>query len=401
MQRALLNDALGVPPGPAPADPGGAANEAHALLFLRTQAACQAAAAFTRRAEQPGTLLRRRGVAQEFLEWSATVVAGFQPSLVQCTAVQLLTFLHEAWHPRHQGATLDPATGVRWASPGYLSHAVSQLATAMRESGMPDADNPGLSYVVGRYLRGYRQSMYQLGYRESSAVPVAWDDLLQVLRHLDARMEGQPLGSVERAVLARDAAASLYLWVTLMRGREAGEMKVSGFRLMRVDCCPAWDLIVRGALPAGVDVTACPELGTKSVRHPDLVWTVLTQRESRPVGHCLLWRLQQLALAMDACGFPLVDYVFRPLVASDHRRFQSGPLSAPALNKRLQFHLQALGLWCGQTAHGVKRGRMQHEMFNEARSLSDISHGRHRSESTTMTYVNPIRHARRYVAGQP
>lgn len=63
------------------------------------------------------------------------------PTPETCTEWVMLIFNDEYWHRHlHGGKTMRD--GGRLASPGYLWHAVLQLATIMHELGVPKHINP-------------------------------------------------------------------------------------------------------------------------------------------------------------------------------------------------------------------------------------------------------------------
>ncbi|KAL4448041.1 hypothetical protein ABPG75_005260 [Micractinium tetrahymenae] len=59
-------------------------------------------------------------------------------------------------------------------------------------------------------------------------------------------------------------------------------------------------------------------------------------------------------------GLPTNSYLVRPL-ADDHLSFKAGPLSTSAFNKQLQHHLRRLGLFQGESTHGLRRGTVIHD----------------------------------------
>lgn len=206
----MLARALGIPDAERTATGGtwqrGHASLEHAQYYLRAQRSLEQAAFFMGQRERPETAKRRRRVLTEFLEWADTVPEPFAPSPLSCTAADFLQFMGEKWHQLHHGLTIDPNTGASWACPGYVEHAASQFATALRELGVKDCDNPALSVPVANYLKGYRRWMYSLGYKESSAVPVRWENIEAILADVDDQLVGkggEHMSKVKIAMLCR------------------------------------------------------------------------------------------------------------------------------------------------------------------------------------------------------
>jgi hypothetical protein len=69
---------------------------------------------------------------------------------------------------------------------------------------------------------------------------------------------------------------------------------------------------------------------------------------------------------------PLDGYLLRPL-SKNERSFQQQALSTDSINKRLQQHLQRLGLHEGESSHGLRRGTGIHD--HQVRGLSAVAVG--------------------------
>eukprot|EP00873_Tetraselmis_striata_P016983 jgi/Tetstr1/437247/TSEL_025977.t1 len=153
--------------------------------------------------------------------------------------------------------------GSRPASPGYLRHAVSQLATALRELGVPKHANPVYAVSVVKYMGGYKRALVELGYVESGAVPLDYATLAELVQFMDGLILRTTADLVITAAVHRDVCIVLYLWETAARGFEAGTMELTDFLVRGVDLRPAWDAIVAGRLTADDRVLAEPRYGTK------------------------------------------------------------------------------------------------------------------------------------------
>ena len=244
--------------------------------------------------------------------------------------------------------------------------------------------------------------MYSLGYKESSAVPVRWETVEAILVDVDDQLTGrgrEQLSKVKIALLCRDAAVLLYLWITLMRGHEAGQLRVKNITLHQHDCAPAWPEIGQWTLIEGQAVIISPD-STKVNPHPSSTFTPIWRRDEAVKGHCLMWRLHMYAKAMEDCGQPIDDYVFLPLRADNRCVFQRVGMKANAMNAMLGQHMKRLGLWQGESLHGIKRGKLQHAVFVGKESIADASRGVHKNQATTGKYVHPVRHSARLKQGR-
>jgi len=175
-------------------------------------------------------------------------------------------------------------------------------------------------------------------------------------------------------------------------------MEPTDFLVRGVDLRLAWDAIVAGRLTPDDRVLAEPRYGTKGnlTAHSGVM-----ELELLPSGSdeslCLLRRLGRYATAMADAGWPLADFLFRPLAAGRPAGFRAHGMSSAAMNFRFKGHLRAAVLYKGHTLHGVKRGRLQHDVVVEDESVTQASHGRHRHVRTTLRYVHPARHRDRLV----
>eukprot|EP00873_Tetraselmis_striata_P021716 jgi/Tetstr1/441980/TSEL_030185.t1 len=153
--------------------------------------------------------------------------------------------------------------GSQPASPGYLRHAVSQLATTLRELGVPKHANPVYAVSVVKYMGGYKRALVELGYVESGAVPLDYATLAELVQFMDGLILRTAADLVIIAAVHRDVCIVLYLCETAARGFEVGTMELTDFLVRGVDLRPAWDAIVAGRLTVDDRVLAEPRYGTK------------------------------------------------------------------------------------------------------------------------------------------
>eukprot|EP00873_Tetraselmis_striata_P032846 jgi/Tetstr1/453110/TSEL_040133.t1 len=229
---------------------------------LRSAAALTSAARVASRCERHVTTQRRRGILREFEAWASTVPPPLTPTPETCTEWDVLIFFAEYWHRHHHGRKLM-RDGSQPASPRYLRHVVSQLATALRELGVPKHANPVYAVSVVKYMGGYKRALVELGYVESGAVPLDYANLAELVQFMDGLILRTTADLVVTAAVHRDVCIVLYLWETAARGFEAGTMELTDFLVRGVDLRPAWDAIVAGRLTADDRVLAEPRYGTK------------------------------------------------------------------------------------------------------------------------------------------
>ncbi len=70
---------------------------------------------------------------------------------------------------------------------------------------------------------------------------------------------------------------------------------------------------------------------------------------------------------------PISGHLLRPL-AAEGASFRETPLDSDAINKRLQHHLSRLGLFEGESTHGVRRGTLIHDYQELGKSAVDVGH---------------------------
>ena len=70
-------------------------------------------------------------------------------------------------------------------------------------------------------------------------------------------------------------------------------------------------------------------------------------------------------------GIAVTGYLLRPLTCRLDT-FKDSPLSTTALNKRLQHHLTRLGLFEGESSHGLRRGTVIHAYQEQGLSAYDV-----------------------------
>lgn len=105
--------------------------------------------------------------------------------------------------------------------------------------------------------------------------------------------------------------------------------------------------------------------------------------------------LRATGLLMNECEKNGVEpgdqgFLFRPLNRQKNA-FEDGPLSAGAMNRRIQKHMQEAGIFEGETVHSFRRSAVQHAGQLEGYNVQKLmEQGRWRSKAAFKLYVEEI-----------
>ena len=341
---------------------------------------------------------RKRQLVEEWNLWAGRYPATVRPSLQWCSPQNVLVFL-TAWrkgrHGRWSGAADCPV------APGTLRSTASRLSAIFASLGRHGPwephrpqGNPGQHPHVRAMLAGYERRLFEEeGYSAAGAVPLQeWKyDLLQ--GHLSERLMGTA-DPYQRCLLLRDQALFAYLWASGGRGKEGVDLLTSDFCYKDLACTPAWGDIIARKLRDGATVVVECSMGTKTrkTRHPGVVELACGGDAG---GVTLLSVLPDYAEAMAARGAPLRDWLFRPGTASENGGFEDAPMTRSAAASRLKDHLEAAGVYLGETAHSFRRGSAQHDKAAGVSKDEIRSKRQWRCEETAELYLHPTRHERR------
>lgn len=101
--------------------------------------------------------------------------------------------------------------------------------------------------------------------------------------------------------------------------------------------------------------TQCPGVGQCPLKRRTLLMV-----SSPPWSQVYLW-----------VGLPTTGYLLRPL-NDDRIGFKPEPLCTSTLNRQLQHHLRRLGLFQGESTHGLRRGTAIHDHQHQGRSPAEV-----------------------------
>ena len=358
-----------------------------------------------------GEIRRKRESAfDHWLEWSNRFPMSIRPSLITCSPHEMACFL-EQWRASRIGRrkATDPPNYLPDISPHTLRSMSSQMSGLCLSSGRrPEAWTPGRkegnplnSSIIRNYLNGYEfYSFKHTPYTEAGAVPVTLDLFLKLMAHLISEAELAPT-SYSRALLLRDATFAAYLWETGQRGKEGSELVLTDFSYADIRCTPAWRDLVSGELSSLDPLIVESSNGTKSrkTKHPGTLELQLVPSEEDGGGF-LVSLIPLYEVAMRAAGSPLTHNLFKTSYCGTEV-FSEGQFTSDAFNKRLQKHLQDMGEWNGESAHGLRRGSTQLLRAHGA-SASEIAELRlWRRDTTVDLYLHLSRHKARLVPKAP
>jgi integrase len=387
---AALRQAGWAPAAPAPA---AAAAEREAVYRRGLAAAAQTVAASL----AASTFARQEAAAREFTAWLCCFGGG--RTILDCSPDDVLVYLTEHWLPRHAGRQSDvPGPSAVKSHLSLLSGALARAGREGRYNAVTGEGNPCACVWVEDYRKGYQRQQMLAGYQEVSAVPLTaqkYEALVDYLWGLINRTSG----ARDLLVLLRDLLCILLLWQTAQRAHDIGKLGLGDF----VD--PAQpDQPYRGfPLPApwecggsAVPTLCVSERGTKTYRlgRAPAVWlwpnpAALAFCVPRVLG-LYLWLCRQPGAPP---GSAVVDYLFRPLTP-DQRSFKAIPLRTSTLSARLKLHLQAAGLYAGETCHSFRRGALQAAAGDGASTEELLRFSQLRTPAILKRYLDGERHLR-------
>ena len=357
-------------------------------------------------AVSPEVQQRRAAALKEWQRWAQQFPASLRPSLMTCTPAEVICFLEQWRVSRHGRARPGDAPGSNPdIAPSTLRNYASQLSQLCLIAGRADAPwstsspggNPVTHASVSNYVAGYANHCFlNTSYVDSGAVPISLSTYLRLQDYLTdkAANEKDPYQS---ALLWRDACLSAYLWETGQRGKEGCQLLVTDFCYGNVRCTPAWLDLVEGQPGTNYPLLVESSRGTKSrkTKHPGTLDLDVVVNNALGTG-ILVKMIPPYALAMRASGSPLLSRLFMKSNAAQDG-FEDEDFKSDAFNKRLQKHLQAMGVWSGETTHSLRRGSTQ-LLKDLGATVSEIGEKRlWRRDTTIDLYLHKTRHKARLV----
>ena len=326
------------------------------------QSSLDAAAVTISHANVDATVQRRLAVSRELQLWLEQLPHGYPRTLETCRPEEVLVFLQSHFITTHVGPRVPgrPTT----ASPSGVASTLSHLSTTFVGLGrlgpydpLTGRGNPCSSVEVTRFKQGYLRDMISAGYQETSAVPASLHKLEALVTELTQQISAQrhPLINI---CTERDALLFLYSWDSAMRGKDGGSLTLQD--LSRSDRTPIFPQGYNPREPLPVEAWLLPTHGTKtnkSCRSRQEPVPLKLQPPNRS-PFCFLRRLWAFLAYCHEKGYPVTHYLFRPMGA-DRLSLKEKPFSSSSFNQTYKTKLQALGLYNGETPHGIRRGTIQ------------------------------------------
>lgn len=275
---------------------------------------------------------------EEFKEFLAVTRRG-GVSVMDAGPEDVCVFIEGYWRPKHEKnfKGTDAQTKERLPSSSAIKNVIQYLSTSFEMLGRTGLNNPAKAEVVRRYRDGHKRILYENGIKQKKAVVFEEEKFNQLVAHLNGEI-GRSTG-LARIKLMMDRAACCYLWESLARGKECGELKEQQVRREENVALPGWSKTIH------------EEPSRRVVLQPE-------QAEEKRVT--FLGALAMLLEATEASGHgSQKGLLFRPL---NRRRngFEDVPLQASALGKRMKKHFVAAGLYNGESMHSFRRSGAQH-----------------------------------------
>jgi integrase len=263
-------------------------------------------------------------------------------------------FIHSEWIPNHRGIcrTIVPATGQPVASASALKGVVKDLSKSYRLLGFEGASNPARSELVKAYWDGYGNVLHQQGVKVKRAKVFSEEKLNALVAFLTKKLGETE--EMERCVVAMDRTAVLYLWDTLARGKECGEVRQDQIDPADGTVYPGW---------------------TKTIpQEPSARIELAVPGERERISFLELASEQVKILAENGIEIGETGFLFRAQNRS-RNGFDDKPITSSALRKRIQKRLQEAGLFDGETLHSFRRSAVQHaaiELKYDVKKLMDL-----------------------------
>jgi integrase len=343
----------------------------------------------------PSTVDKRSKLTTELeaflLQYSVAVGSR---TVSDCTPWDLVVFL-EAWWPKHAGSIVTGGSGMI-ASPSAVQGAASHLSTFFSSLGRSGEyqvgtglGNPASSFPVRQWVAGYAKVAHHSGYEVVSAVPFTPDKVGSLLRCLSAKAAAEPQAE-KRWLLERDGALISYCWTSSQRGGDGGRLRVGDVRLSLQVKQPLVLPFPPGFLVSGVSVFVVPfQTKTSKASRADPITFTVSELGS---PQCFVSWLDRFSRSGVLLGVGFADpmaYLFSSSRCADVA------VTSRLLNSRLQSHLEALGMWGGETSHSFRRGSLQAAATQGADLGVVASLGQIKSVKTLGLYLNRGSHLKR------
>ena len=373
-----LNEQRGLAPAPPSCAPAFSAEQRQLITQLVLSA----------HAQQESKHLRSDRTWRDYLQQAAafdSFLARWGSSWDSCDPTAVLIYIHFDLLPKH------PGRGGGAPSASAVNGLISALSRVFHLRGRDQAwsnqncsGNPVRSDLISNFKECYARQRQQAGTCERSAVPMRQERHNLMMQHLASEVAAaEQSGQVQLAGRhKRDAALLACLWAHARRGADMLNCYWGG---LFVPGNP--DQLAVSHWAAGLP--ACKQLylvprQDKTTRKERVGTLVLTQMQ--PDACCPVYWLREHCVHQARHG-TLDGPIFGAMDNKGQRA-----LSSSALRERFKRTLANSGPDHGETVHGMRRGRLQHEQAagatdSDMRLLSGI-----RTDKTLQRYLDPGRH---------
>jgi integrase len=161
------------------------------------------------------------------------------------TAADVGAFIVGEWIPNHSARcrTKLPATGQSVPSVLAVNSVVKHLSKSYTLMGYEGRTNPAKAEVVKAFRTGYEKALHEEGVKVQRAKVFTEEKLDALLAHLSRKL-GESAPGLERCVLLTDQAVVLYLWESLARDKECGELQLRQVEFGEQVAYPGWSKTV-------------------------------------------------------------------------------------------------------------------------------------------------------------
>lgn len=287
------------------------------------------------------------------------------------TAADIGAFIMGDWIPNHSAGcrTKLPSTGQPIPSVSAVNTVVKHLSKSYSLLGYDGRANPAKAEVVKAFRTGYEKSLHEEGVKVQRAKVFTAAKLDALLAHLARLIEATPTG-LDRCVLLTDQAVVLYLWESLARGKECGELQVRQVEFDEQVAYSGWSKTVRQEPSARIPLAAS---------EPERRLTFL---------EAAVWLVK--ALDETGNGIGKDGFLFRSLNRG-RTAFVDAPMTSDTLRKHLQKRLKDAGLFEGETVHSFRRSAVQRAAVNLNYNVKQLMElGRWKSYSAFRGYVEEV-----------
>ena len=302
-----------------------------------------------------------------------------------CTPLDVLVYIYCELLQKHRGRD----GGL--ASPSHVEGLLSALSRVFEMRGRDQlwshqlgSGNPLRSDLISNFKQCYARQHQTAGGCETSAVPLTWERYTALMDQFDLELQQMrhERRELKEGIATRDAAITACMWAHSRRGQDQQNVHWEGaFTEAGVPVVQHW--AAGGGLCARLYLIPRQTKTERTGR----VGTLVLQAAAEP-KYCAIARLHQYYHYLAARGA-----VSGPMFcAMDGKGARA--LTTQALQDRFKLILRKSGSDRGETLHGMRRGRAQHDRDQGAseaalRQLTGI-----RTEATLQRYLDPGRHLR-------